>query len=54
MKAHLDSAERQKRAEEDLNTLIQKQSARLQEEQRRSVCCAGCQTLGETCATSFK
>ncbi|XP_013866473.1 rootletin isoform X2 [Austrofundulus limnaeus] len=36
MQAHLDSAERQKHAEEDLNTVIQKQSAQLQEEQRRS------------------
>ncbi|MEQ2190757.1 hypothetical protein XENOCAPTIV_008667, partial [Xenoophorus captivus] len=34
--AHLDSAERQKRVEQDLNIDIQKQSAQLQEERSRS------------------
>ncbi|MED6266669.1 hypothetical protein CHARACLAT_004383 [Characodon lateralis] len=36
MLAHLDSAERQKRVEQDLNIVIQKQSAQLQEERSRS------------------
>ncbi|MEQ2157682.1 hypothetical protein GOODEAATRI_004201, partial [Goodea atripinnis] len=35
-RAHLDSAERQKRVEQDLNIVIQKQSAQLQEERSRS------------------
>lgn len=35
LQAHLDSAQRQQRTEQDLNMVIQKKSGQLEEEQRR-------------------